>query len=106
MASKSDASTTKTDGPEVKLYRSTKDTRWFAFDPEIGWVMFPGEVDGWQKRRLCGDTDPIDMCEVPLCMGFKTGIPGAPISPDLSIAPKRKSNRHPSMKRAPGERSP
>lgn len=64
----------------MKLYRSTKDTRWFAYGPEIGWVMFPAEIAGWQKRQPARVTDPIDMREVPLRMGFNTGIPGAPMS--------------------------
>jgi hypothetical protein len=65
---------------EVKLYRSTKDrTRWFAFGAEIGWVSFPAEIAGWQKRQLARGADPNDMREVPLRLGFNTGIPGAPI---------------------------
>jgi hypothetical protein len=56
--------------------------------------MFPGEVGGWQKRRFAGGADPTDMREVPLCMGFNTGIPGAPISADRCLVPKRKSKRH------------
>ncbi len=35
----------------MKLFRSAShQTRWFAFGPEIGWVMFPSEVNGWRKR--------------------------------------------------------
>jgi hypothetical protein len=64
----------------MKLYRSTTDTRWFAFGPKIGWVIFPAEVGGWQKRQPTRGADLIDICEVPLCMGFNTGIPGAPMS--------------------------
>ena len=84
----------------MKLYRSTKDTRWFAFGPEIGWVIFPGEVGGWQKRESFSGIDPIDMQEVPLCMAFNTGFPGAPISSGPSSVPKGESNLHPTMKRA------
>jgi hypothetical protein len=42
--------------------------------------MFSAEVGGWQKRQPARAFDPIDMCEVPLRMGFNTGIPGAPVS--------------------------
>jgi len=64
----------------VKLYRSTKDpARWLAFSPVVGWVVFPAEIDGWQKRQPARGIDPIDIREVPLCMGFDTGIPGAPM---------------------------
>lgn len=51
---------------------------WFAFGPEVGWVMFPAEVDGWKKRKPARGVDPLDMREVPLRMAFNTGIPGAP----------------------------
>jgi hypothetical protein len=67
-------------GSELKLYRSTKDTRWFAFDAEIGWVTFPAEVGGWQKRKPYIRTDTIDLRETSLSRGFNTGIPGAPVS--------------------------
>ena len=66
------------EGFEVKLFSSTKyPNRWFAFGPEIGWVMFPAEVGGWQKRQPARGVDPIYMREVPLRMGLNTGIPGA-----------------------------
>ena len=67
----------------MKLYRSIKDILWFAFDPETGWVMFPAEVGGWHKRQASSGVDPTDMREVPLRMGFNTGIPGAPMSSDV-----------------------
>jgi hypothetical protein len=66
---------------EMKLFSSTKyPTRWFAFGPEIGWVMFPAEAGGWQKRQPARGVDPIYMREVPLRMGLNTGIPGAAVS--------------------------
>jgi hypothetical protein len=81
----------------VKLYRSTKDTCWFAFGSKIGWVMFPAEVAGWQKRQPACGAALIDIREVPLCMGFNTGIPGAPMSasgildlPELGITEHRR----------------
>ena|ERR1017187_1980811 len=73
-------------GSEVKLYRSTKDTRWFAFGSKVGWVMFPAEVAGWNKRQPTCGADLIDIREVPLCMGFDTGIPGAPMSTSAASA--------------------
>ena len=42
--------------------------------------MFPAEVAGWNKRQPTCGADLIDLREVPLCMGFNTGIPGAPMS--------------------------
>jgi hypothetical protein len=69
----------------MKLFRSAKhDSRWFAFSPQIGWVMFPAEVGGWQKRQPARGIDPLDVREVPLRLGFNTGIPGADI---LASAP-------------------
>jgi CheY-like chemotaxis protein len=77
----------------MKLYRCSKDlTRWFAFGPANGWQSFPAEVDGWKKRQRVSHIDPMDMREVPLRMGFNTGIPGAPMSSVLFVAPKPEPN--------------
>jgi hypothetical protein len=65
----------------MKLFSSTKyPNRWFAFGPEIGWVMFPAEVGGWIKRQPARGVDPIYLREVPLRMGLNTGIAGAVVS--------------------------
>ena len=82
-------------GSELKLYRSIKDILWFAFDPETGWVMFPAEVGGWHKRQASSGVDPTDMREVPLRMGFNTGIPGAPMSSELFQVPECKTSLRP-----------
>jgi hypothetical protein len=59
----------------MKLYRSIKySARWFAFSPDTGWVMFPAEVGGWEKREPARGIDPLDVREVPLRFGFNTGI--------------------------------
>ena len=64
----------------MKLYRSISNpTRWFAFDPTEGWVMFPAETGGWQRREPARGMDPIEIREVSPCMGHNTGIPYAPI---------------------------
>ena len=62
--------------------------------------MFPAEVGGWQKRQLVSGIDPIDLREVPLRMGFDTGIPGAPMSaagvlalPVAGLPPNGQPNR-------------
>jgi hypothetical protein len=63
----------------MKLYRSHKyPARWIAFSIETGWVIFPPEVAGWTKRQPVRGINPVDIREVPLRMGFNTGIPGAP----------------------------
>ena len=62
----------------MKLYRSKKNPyRWFAYSSETGWVMFPAESNGWAKRERARGVDPIDIREVPLDLGWETGIPGA-----------------------------
>ena len=65
----------------MKLFSNTKyPSQWFAYGPEIGWVMFPAEVGGWQKRQPARGVDPIHLREVPLRMGLSTGIPVAAVS--------------------------
>jgi hypothetical protein len=65
----------------MKLYRSTIDsTRWYAFSSTTGWMTFPAQVAGWQRRRHVRGVNRLVMREVPLRMGFNTGIPGAPMS--------------------------
>ena len=41
--------------------------------------MFLAEINGWKKRKPTSGFDPLEMREVPLRMGFNTGIPGAPM---------------------------
>jgi hypothetical protein len=63
----------------MRLYRSSKHlTLWIAFSRETGWVMFPAERNGWGKRQPARGIDPIDIREVPVRLGFNTGLPGAP----------------------------
>jgi hypothetical protein len=63
---------------ELKLYRSARDDNWFAFGSVAGWVTFPAEIGGWQKRQPAPGVDLLDLRESPLRIGFNTGIPGAP----------------------------
>lgn len=59
----------------MKLYRSAKyPTRWFAHGVNVGWVMFPAEVNGWEKRQPARGMDPMDVREVPLRLAFNTGL--------------------------------
>ena len=63
----------------MKLYRNNNyPTRWYAFGEGIGWVMFPAEAGGWEKREPARGIDPIRFREMPLLMAQDTGIPGAP----------------------------
>ena len=65
----------------MKLYHSAKHhTTWFAFGSAVGWVTFPAEVGGWNKRQPARNFDRLSLHEIPLRMGFNTGIPGAPMA--------------------------
>lgn len=79
----------------MKLYRSTKDTLWFAFGLKMGWMTFPAEIGGWHQRRRASGMDLSNMREVSIRMGFNTGIPGAPSTAAGAFdpTPKRKPKR-------------
>jgi hypothetical protein len=63
----------------MKLYRSTSHmTRWFAFSPATGWFTFPAQIDGWKQRQPAYGINQFELHEVPLRMGFNTGIPSIP----------------------------
>ena len=72
----------------MKLYCRNDDIRWFAFSDRTGWVTFAAEVGGWRKREPVIGREPDGLREVPLRMGFNTGIPGAPVS-GLFLVAKR-----------------
>ena len=62
----------------MRLYlNGNHPTRWFAFSQETGWVTFPAEIGGWPRREAARGLDPINLREVPVRLGFTTGIPGA-----------------------------
>jgi hypothetical protein len=59
----------------MKLYRSRNyPTKWFAYSRTTGWVVFPAQANGWQKREPARGIDPIDIREVPLELAAETGI--------------------------------
>jgi hypothetical protein len=60
----------------MKLYRSRNyPTWWFAYSRTSGWVKFPAEAEGWQKREPARGIDPIDIREVPVELAAAAGIP-------------------------------
>jgi len=62
----------------MKLYRSKNyPTKWIAYSDTTGWVAFPAETDGWQKREPARGIDPIDIRLAPLQFAVGTGIPGS-----------------------------
>jgi hypothetical protein len=66
----------------MHLYRSRKySNRWYAHSQSTGWVMFPAEAGGWERRQPARGIDPIDIREVPLQLASDTGIPGSPNPP-------------------------
>ena len=74
----------------MRLYRSKSNpTRWYAYSTETGWVMFPAEGNGWEKRQPARGLDPIDIREVPAVLAGNAGIPGAsamnPAASDLRL---------------------
>jgi hypothetical protein len=65
----------------IKLYRSAKyPMHWFAYSPQERWVKFPAQIGGWEQRQQIGNgaIEQIEMRQIPLWLGFNTGIPGAP----------------------------
>ncbi|HEY1338177.1 MAG TPA: hypothetical protein VGF59_11740 [Bryobacteraceae bacterium] len=60
----------------MKLYRSKNyPSRWYAYSKSTGWVMFPAEPEGWQKRQPARGIDPIHIREVAIELALDTGIP-------------------------------
>jgi hypothetical protein len=60
----------------MKLYRSRNyPNKWFAYSKTTGWVTFPIESNGWQKRQPARGIDPIDIREVPVTLALEAGIP-------------------------------
>lgn len=69
----------------MKLYRSRKTpNKWFAYSKTTGWVMFPIEPDGWQKRVPARGIDPIDIREVPVTLAREAGIPAEAHLPEAA----------------------
>src|SRR5690242_177777 len=82
-------------GPErrnMRLYRSIgHPARWIAFTSQAGWVAFPAEEGGWQKRRAARGLDPIELREVPVQLASNTGILGGIAMTEDSGSPLREA---------------
>jgi len=62
----------------VKLYRSAVHPQhWIAYGDDIGWVMFPAKVGGWNERRAATGLHPKYLFPIPLRLAFNTGLPEA-----------------------------
>jgi hypothetical protein len=59
----------------IKLYRSAVHPHhWMAYGEEIGWVMFPAVINGWNERRPATSLHPKDLFQIPLWLAFNTGL--------------------------------
>jgi len=60
----------------MKLFRSKMyPQRWYAYTTSTGWVMFPAQPNGWEKRQPGRGIDPIDLRQVPCHLAGNTGMP-------------------------------
>ncbi|HUB32016.1 MAG TPA: hypothetical protein VMA31_03270 [Bryobacteraceae bacterium] len=63
----------------MKLYSSRRyPNRWYAHSRATGWVMFPSSPGGWEMRQPARGIDPVDVREVPVRLGFNSGVPESP----------------------------
>jgi len=70
----------------MKLYRSRNyPNRWYAHSDPTGWVMFPVEAGGWEKRQPARGIDPIDIREVPVNLAVEAGMP-ASLAPSVNFS--------------------
>jgi hypothetical protein len=59
----------------MKLYTSKKHPQqWVAYEPGIGWLVFPNNDHGWEDRKPARGLDPIHLREVPLHLAASTGV--------------------------------
>ena len=71
----------------MKLYRHNRyPNRWYAHGEFTGWVMFPAEPNGWDKREPARGVDPLYTREVALNLASGTGLPGTAADVNLLVA--------------------
>jgi hypothetical protein len=59
----------------IKLYTSAKHPQhWIAYVPGTGWMMFPAQENGWERRQPARGLDPMHVREVLLQMAANTGL--------------------------------
>ena len=62
----------------MKLFWSRRRRQhWVAFSKETGLVIFPAEINGWQRRQPADDVSADELHEIPLRVAIGTGIPAA-----------------------------
>ena len=71
----------------MRLYRNNRyPQRWYAHSNAMGWVMFPAEPNGWEKREPARGVDPLYTREMPLKLAAGTGIPLATDDRNIPVA--------------------
>ena len=59
----------------IKLYKSAKHPQhWIAYVPGAGWLMFPAQEGGWEKRKPARGLDPMHVREGLLQLASNTGL--------------------------------
>jgi hypothetical protein len=48
---------------------------WIAFSEATGLVIFPAEIDGWQKRQPADEVLAEELREIPVRMAANAGMP-------------------------------
>lgn len=71
----------------IRLYESMDHPQsWIAYVPGAGWLRFPAQEGGWEKRQPARGLDPIHLREVALRVAAKTGLPVTAPKPTLRFA--------------------
>lgn len=47
---------------------------WLVWSEDLGWVRFPAEINGWERRRPATNVARDILQPVPLGMAFNTGL--------------------------------
>lgn len=60
----------------IRLFWIADDLQhWAGYTPETGYVKFPAEANGWERRKPFHGFDPLLIREVPAGLAFNTGFP-------------------------------
>ena len=65
----------------TRLFRSlSHPNHWIVWSDRAGWQIFPAKFHGWEERRPHPEADLARLNQVPLWMGFNTGLLEALVS--------------------------
>jgi len=69
----------------IKLYISRlHPQQWIAYTPGTGWMVFPAQDNGWERRQPVRGLDPVHLREVALTAAARTGLPQPAVRPLLA----------------------